>query len=76
MDKTTQTTQIGRVLRVIKKLEVFSAADVQSATKLPRKHCAACLTELKYRGIIRGTGRFVKNYDKSRPAQLLEKVKA
>lgn len=46
-------TQIERVLRAIRRMDIFTAADVQSATGLPRKHCSAYLCELELRGLIR-----------------------
>jgi len=68
-------TQIVRVLDAIQDMPIFSAADVESATDLPRKHAAAYITELKRRGEVRDTGRFVRNYEGSRPAKLFEMVR-
>jgi hypothetical protein len=68
-------TQLLRVLDTIDEMDLFSAADVQSATGLPRKHCAAYISQLKREGFICDSGRFVQNYDDSRRAKLFKKCR-
>ena len=72
--KVSRGTQMSRVVGAMAGRETFSAADIESATGLPRKHVAGYITELKRRGEVQDTGRFVRNYDRSRPAKLFERV--
>jgi DNA-binding IclR family transcriptional regulator len=68
-------TQLLRVLDAIDEMDLFSAANVQSATGLPRKHCAAYISQLKREGFVGDSGRFVQNYDDSRRAKLFTKCR-
>jgi hypothetical protein len=72
----SQESQLVCVLDAIQEIPAaFTALEIEAETGLPRKHVAAYITALKARGEVRDTGRFVRNYEKARPAKLFEMVR-